>query len=188
MVLEDQYHFLLNDFVNAISWGGILTLPDRVFEKTPILLEEELDEACGGTFNHVVITQSKVLERINARVAQVVDELMNDAWGNVNAPRRAYSSSMTPQMFIDYHREIMEGIQTLQTLVRSIATTQSLHERRISSLESDMSSVRGTVDRFESHLLGLPPESVPPLARPSRPHPTVPQGPNYNSGNASDSE
>ncbi|GAB2283349.1 hypothetical protein Dimus_017865, partial [Dionaea muscipula] len=43
-------------------------------------------------------------------VNEVVDELMDDAGGNVNVPRRAYSSSMTPQVFADYHREIMEGI------------------------------------------------------------------------------
>ncbi|GAB2294705.1 hypothetical protein Dimus_028900 [Dionaea muscipula] len=209
VVLEAKYHFLLNDFVNGIGWGAMLTLsdkfypmvvrtfycnltwtnghhgielhsyflgnrlkitipllarwhgvdlcdnktyfvkgikldsptiimkeivwikeadgskalgfgalPTRDFENTPILLEEELDEACGGPFIHFTITQSKVLERINARVAQVdvnlddvneiVDELMDDVGGNVNAPRRAYSSSMTPQMFVDYHREIRE--------------------------------------------------------------------------------
>ncbi|GAB2297361.1 hypothetical protein Dimus_031468 [Dionaea muscipula] len=175
---------------------------DPIFENIPILLEEELDEACGGLLNHFAITQSKVLDRINVRAAQVdvnpdnvnevVDELMNDAGGNVNAPRQAFSSSMTPQLFVDYHREIMEGIQALQTLgsahinqLRGIATTQNLHERRISGLERDMRSIRGTTDRFECHLLSLPAEPVPPPVRP--PHPRN-LGPDYDSGNASDSE
>ncbi|GAB2292914.1 hypothetical protein Dimus_027143 [Dionaea muscipula] len=158
----------------ALGFGALLT---RVFENMPILLEEELDEACNGPFNHVVITQSKVLERINARAARVdvnpdyvneiVDEFMDDAGGNVNAPRRAYSSSMTPQI---------------------IATTQSLYKRRISDLESDMSSMRGTMDRIERHLLGLPPEPVPPPVRPSRPRPSAHLGPDLGSGNDSDSE
>ncbi|GAB2299362.1 hypothetical protein Dimus_033437 [Dionaea muscipula] len=125
------------DGSKALGFGALLT---RIFENTSILLEEELDEACGGPLNHFAITQRKVLERFNARAAQVdvnlddvnevVDELMNNARGNVNAPRQAFSSSMTPQVFVDYHREIMEGIQALQTLgsahitqLRDIATT-----------------------------------------------------------------
>ncbi|GAB2296192.1 hypothetical protein Dimus_030320 [Dionaea muscipula] len=103
-----------------------------VFENTPILLEEELHGVCGGPLNQFYITQSKVLEKINAKAAQVdvnpddvnelVDELMDDAGGNVNAPRRAYSSSMTPHMFDDYHHEIMAGIQALQTLSNAHTT------------------------------------------------------------------
>ncbi|GAB2290576.1 hypothetical protein Dimus_024857 [Dionaea muscipula] len=137
------------------------TFCERIFENTPILLEEKLDEACGGPLNQFAISQSKVLEKINARAAQVdvnpdnvnevVDELVDDAGGNVNALRRAFSSSMTPQVFADYHREIMEGIQALQTFGNAhttqmcgIATTQSLHERRISGLERDMRSIRST--------------------------------------------
>ncbi|GAB2290258.1 hypothetical protein Dimus_024540 [Dionaea muscipula] len=176
-----------------------------VFESKPNLLEDELDEACGGPLNCFAITQSKVLERINARAAQVdvnpddvnevVDELMADVGGNVNAPWRASSSSMTPQVFVDYHREIMEGIQALQTLgnvyttqLRGIATTQNLHERRISSLERDLTSIRGTTDRIERHLLGLPLEPVPPPVRPSRPRPSAHLGQDLGSGNDSDSE
>ncbi|GAB2283213.1 hypothetical protein Dimus_017738 [Dionaea muscipula] len=187
------------DGSKALCFGALLT---RVFENTPILLEEELDELCGGPLNHFAITQSKVLKRINARAAQVdvnpddvnevVDELMNDAGGNVNALRQVFSSSMTHQLFVDYHREIMEGIQALQTLdsahttqLRGIATTQNLHERRISGLERDRRSIRGTTDRIERHLLGLPAEPVSPPVRPSRPHNL---GPDYDSGNASDSE
>ncbi|GAB2296736.1 hypothetical protein Dimus_030842, partial [Dionaea muscipula] len=151
-----------------------------------------------------VITHRKVLERINARVAQdninpddvneVVNDLMDDDGGNVNGLRGAYPSSMTPQMFAYYHREIMEGISSLQTLghahtaqLRGVATTQKLHERRIIGLESDMSSLRGFVDRIERHLLRLPPQPVPPPAHPSRPRPTIPYGPNYDSDNVSDS-
>ncbi|GAB2279475.1 hypothetical protein Dimus_014114 [Dionaea muscipula] len=187
------------DGSKALGFGALLT---RVFENTPILLEEELNEVCGSPLNHFPITQSKVLERINARVAQVdvnpddvnevVDELMNDVGGNVNAPRQSFSSSMTPQVFADYHHEIMEGIQALQTLgsahttqLRGIATTQNLYERRITDLERDMRSIRGTTDRIERHLLGLPEEPVPSPVRPSRPRNP---GSDYDSGNASDSE
>ncbi|GAB2267908.1 hypothetical protein Dimus_002882, partial [Dionaea muscipula] len=180
------------DGSKALGFGALLT---RVFQNTPILSEKELDKVCGGPLNQFTITQSKVLERINARAAQgdvnpndvndVVDELMNDAGGNVNAPRQAFSSSMTPQLFADYHREIMEGIQAVQTLgsahttqLCGIATTQNLHERRISGLERDMRSIRGTTDCIKRHLLGLPAEPVPPPARPSRPHNL---GPDYDS-------
>ncbi|GAB2297595.1 hypothetical protein Dimus_031688 [Dionaea muscipula] len=190
------------DGSKALGFGALLT---RVFENMPILLDEELDKACGGPFNHFAITQSKILERINARAAQVdvnpddvnkvVDELMDDAGGNVNTPRPAFSSSITPQVFADYHREIMEGIQALQTLgnshttqLRGIATTQSLHERYISGLERDMSSIRGAADRIERHLLSLPLESVPPLVLPSRPRPPAHLGLDLSSGNDSDSE
>ncbi|GAB2273283.1 hypothetical protein Dimus_008083 [Dionaea muscipula] len=172
------------DGSKALGFGALLT---RIFENTPILLEEELDEACGGPLNQFAISQSKVLEKINARAAQVdvnpddvnevVDELMDDVGGN---------------MFADYHREIMEGIQALQKLgnahttrMHGITTTQSLHERRISGLERDMCSIRGTTDRIERNLLGLPPEPVPPPVCSSRP-PNL--GPDYDSGNASDSE
>ncbi|GAB2287811.1 hypothetical protein Dimus_022170 [Dionaea muscipula] len=164
------------DGSKALGFGALLT---RIFENTPILLEGELDEARGGPLNQFAISQSKVLEKINARAAQVdvnpddvnevVDELMDDVGGNVNAPRRAFSSSMTPQM-------------------RGIATTQSLHERRISGLKRDMRSIRGTMDRIERHLLDLPPEPVPSPVRPSRPRPHAPLGPDYDSDNASDSE
>ncbi|GAB2273811.1 hypothetical protein Dimus_008585 [Dionaea muscipula] len=176
------------DGSKALGFGALLT---RVFENTPILLEEELNEVCGGPLNQFVISQSKVLEKINARAAQVdvnpddvnevVDELMDDAGGNVNAPRRAYSSSMTPQVFAEYHREIMEGIQALQTLghahtnqLRSIATTQNLHERRISGLERDLSNIRDTTDRIERHLLGLPHSRSPFPSSPSCPSWTGP--------------
>ncbi|GAB2273261.1 hypothetical protein Dimus_008061, partial [Dionaea muscipula] len=93
------------DGSKALGFDALLT---RVFENTLILLEEELDEACGGLLNHFTITQSKVLERINARAAQVdvnpddvngvVDELMDDAGGIVNAPRQAFSSSTTTKL------------------------------------------------------------------------------------------
>ncbi|GAB2299460.1 hypothetical protein Dimus_033528, partial [Dionaea muscipula] len=67
--------------------------------------------------------------------------------------------------------------------LRGVAATQSLHERRIFGLERDMSGLRGSVDRIERHLLGLPPQLVPPPARPS-----ASLDLNYDSGNASDSE
>ncbi|GAB2286386.1 hypothetical protein Dimus_020801 [Dionaea muscipula] len=115
--------------------------PFEILVNTAILLDEELDETCGGPFNHYVITQIKVLKRINARVALVdvnlddVDDVVNDLMandrGNVNAPRRAQPSSMTPQMFVGYHRKVMESLQCLQTLghehitqFRSVAATQ----------------------------------------------------------------
>ncbi|GAB2266732.1 hypothetical protein Dimus_001724 [Dionaea muscipula] len=137
IILKEIVRIKEADGSKALGFGALLT---RVFENTHILLEEELDKACGGPLNHFTITQRKVLERINTRAAQVdvnpddvnevVDELMDDVGGNVNAPRRASSSSMTPQMFVDYHREIMKGIQALQTLgnahttqLRGIATT-----------------------------------------------------------------
>ncbi|GAB2290252.1 hypothetical protein Dimus_024534 [Dionaea muscipula] len=164
------------DGSKALGFGAVLT---RVFDNTPILLEEELDEVFGGPLNHFSITQSKVLEIINARATQVdvnpddvnkvVDELMNDARGNVNAPRQAFSTSMTPQL-------------------RGIATTQNLHERHITGLERDMHGIRGTTDRIERHLLGLPAEPVPPPIRPSRPRPHAHHGPDYDYDNASDSE
>ncbi|GAB2295957.1 hypothetical protein Dimus_030104, partial [Dionaea muscipula] len=121
----------------ALGFGALLT---RIFENTAIHLDEELDEECSGPFNHYAITQCKVLERINARAAwddvnpdnvnEVVNDLMDDDGENVNAPRRAQPSSMTSQIFADYHREIMEGICSLQTLdhdhttqLRSVAAT-----------------------------------------------------------------
>ncbi|GAB2286786.1 hypothetical protein Dimus_021181 [Dionaea muscipula] len=180
------------DGSKASGFGALLT---RVFENTLILLEEELDEVCGGPLNHFAITQSKVLERINARAAQVdvdpddvnevVDELMNDLWGNVNATKASFSSSMTPKVFANYHREIMEGIRALEHLLRGIATTQNLHERRITGLERGMRSIRGTTDRIERHLLGLPADPVPPPVCPSRPRNL---GQDYDSDNAFDLE
>ncbi|GAB2286412.1 hypothetical protein Dimus_020821 [Dionaea muscipula] len=183
------------DGSKALGFGALLT---RVFENTPFLLDEELDEACGGPFNHFAITQSKILERINARAAQVdvnpddvnkvVDELMDDAGGNVNAPWRAFSSSMTPLVFVDYHREIMEGIQALQTLGNAHTTQLHGNECRISGLERGISSIWGTTDRIERHLLGLPPEPIPPPVCPSCPRPPAHLGPDLGSNNDSDSE
>ncbi|GAB2296224.1 hypothetical protein Dimus_030352 [Dionaea muscipula] len=98
-------------------------------------------------------------------------------------------------VFADYHPQIMEDIQALQTLgsthttqLRGIANTQNLHERCISGLERDLSSIGGTMDRIERHLLGPPAELVPPPILPSRPRPRAHLGPDLGSGNDSDSE
>ncbi|GAB2273814.1 hypothetical protein Dimus_008589 [Dionaea muscipula] len=84
-------------------------------------------------------------------VDEVVDELMDDLWGNVNAPRRAYSSSMTPRVFLEYHREIMEGIRALRTLghartnqLRSIATTGTFMSAAF-TVRSVMRAIFGTL-------------------------------------------
>ncbi|GAB2283167.1 hypothetical protein Dimus_017695 [Dionaea muscipula] len=227
IVLDAQYHFLLNDFVNGMGWGSLLSLPDKFY---PIVVRHFYCNLTWTNGRHGIELHSYflshrlkitrpllarwigvdlcdnktyfVLDKINARASQVdvnpddvnevVDELMNDVRGNANAPRQDFSSAMTPQVFADYHREIMEGIQALQTLgfaytnqLRGIATTQNLHERRISGLERDMRCIRGTTDRIKRHLLGLPAEPVPPPAHPSRPRNL---GSDYDSGNGSDLE